>query len=78
MEPIDTAPWRKSSYSGTDGGDCVEAADTGGSILVRDTTDSGGVILSISPNAWRRLTDTLRWSRDPVAPVRNGTARRLA
>jgi hypothetical protein len=53
-------PWRKSSYSGTGGGDCVEAADTGGSILVRDTTDRGGVLLSISPDEWRRFVGTLR------------------
>ena len=60
METIDSAPWRKSSYSGTNGGDCVEAADVAGSILVRDTTDRGGVVLSISPDAWHRFTSTLR------------------
>ena len=60
METIDTAPWRKSSYSGTNGGSCVEAADLGGSILVRDTTDRGGVVLSISPGVWHRFTTTLR------------------
>ena len=59
METIDGAPWRKSSYSGTNGGDCVEAADMGGRILVRDTTDRGGVVLSISPETWRRFTSTL-------------------
>ena len=48
METIDSAPWRKSSYSGTNGGDCVEAADMDGRILVRDTTDRGGMVLSIS------------------------------
>ncbi len=31
-----------------------------GRVLVRDTTDRGGVVLSISPDAWCRLTDTLR------------------
>jgi Domain of unknown function (DUF397) len=60
METIDSAPWRKSSYSGTNGGSCVEAADLGGSILVRDTTDRDGVVLSISRDAWHRLTTTLR------------------
>jgi hypothetical protein len=60
METIDSAPWRKSSYSGTNGGDCVEAADLGGRILVRDTTDRGGVVLSISPDAWLRFAGTLR------------------
>ena len=29
METVDGAPWRKSSYSGTNGGDCVEAAEKG-------------------------------------------------
>jgi Domain of unknown function (DUF397) len=59
METIDSAPWRKSSYSGTNGGDCVEAADLDGRILVRDTTDRGGVVLSISPDAWYRFTGSL-------------------
>jgi hypothetical protein len=59
METIDNAPWRKSSYSGTSGGSCVEAADLGGSILVRDTTNRGGVVLRISPDAWLRFTATL-------------------
>lgn len=60
METIDSAPWRKSSYSGTNGGDCVEAADMGGRILLRDTTDRGGMVLSISPDAWLRFSGTLR------------------
>ena len=59
METIDSAPWRKSSYSGTNGGSCVEAADRGGSILVRDTTDRGRVVLSISPDAWHRFMGSL-------------------
>jgi hypothetical protein len=59
METIDSAPWRKSSYSGTNGGDCVEAADMDGRILVRDTIDRGGAVLSISPDAWLRFTATL-------------------
>jgi hypothetical protein len=60
METINSAPWRKSSYSGTNGGSCVEAADMEGRILVRDTTDRGGVVLSISPDAWYRFMDMLR------------------
>jgi hypothetical protein len=60
METLDSVPWRKSSYSGTNGGDCVEAADLDGHILVRDTTDRGGVVLSICSEAWQRFTATLR------------------
>ena len=60
MENLDTAPWRKSSYSGTNGGSCVEVADAGGRILVRDTADRGGTVLTVSPNAWHRFMSTLR------------------
>jgi hypothetical protein len=59
METIESAPWRKSSYSGTSGGSCVEAADLDGRILVRDTTDRGGMVLSVPPDAWARLTAML-------------------
>ena len=29
--------WRKSSFSGANGGDCVEIADTGSTLLVRNS-----------------------------------------
>jgi hypothetical protein len=60
MGTIDSAPWRKSTYSGTNGGGCVEAADIDDRILVRDTTDRGGMVLSVSSTAWRQFTDELR------------------
>jgi hypothetical protein len=59
MEILDSVPWRKSSYSGTSGGDCVEVAGAAASVLIRDTTNRGGVILSISLTAWRRFIKTL-------------------
>jgi hypothetical protein len=59
MEPVDSAPWRKSIYSGTNGGSCVELADAAGHVLVRDTTNRGGVVLSIPLTAWRRFIKTL-------------------
>jgi hypothetical protein len=54
-----TAPWRKSSYSGNGGQDCVEVAENG-SVLVRDTRDRGGATLSISPEAWTSFTASLK------------------
>jgi hypothetical protein len=60
METLESAPWRKSTYSGTNGGGCVEAADTAGRILVRDTTDRGGAVLSIAPEAWYQFINMLR------------------
>jgi hypothetical protein len=72
METIDSAPWRKSTYSGTNGGSCVEAADMDGRILVRDTADRGGVALSISTEAWLRFTANTRLVR--ASPRSGGAA----
>ena len=52
--------WRKSSYSGGNGGECVEAADAPGMILVRDTTNRDGGTLTFSVIAWRAFTGELK------------------
>lgn len=44
--------WRKSSYSGDNGGACVEVASAD-AVLVRDTADYGGPVLTFSTDAWR-------------------------
>ena len=51
--------WRKSSYSGANGS-CVETASGSGVILVRDTTDRGGITLDVPAVAWAAFLDTLR------------------
>lgn len=60
MEALDSATWRKSSYSGGNGGNCVEAgiAETG-RVLVRDTTNRDGGTLAISAEAWQAFTASL-------------------
>lgn len=46
--------WRTSTRSGDTGGACVEVADNvPGVILVRDSKDRSGPILSFAPSAWR-------------------------
>jgi hypothetical protein len=50
--------WRKSSYSGANGGDCVEVASDD-AILVRDTKDRSGAVLSVPAEAWERFTDSV-------------------
>jgi hypothetical protein len=53
--------WRKSSYSGGSGGNCVEVADQAEHVLVRDTKQVGtGPVLRFSVDAWRRLTEELK------------------
>jgi hypothetical protein len=56
-----TPGWRKSSYSGNGGSaNCVETGNAPGMVLVRDTTDQGGVTLSLTTQAWQAFTATLR------------------
>jgi hypothetical protein len=55
-----SAPWRKSSHSSTNGGQCVETGCAPGAVLVRDTTDRGGVTLSVPPGAWSEFTTTVK------------------
>ncbi|MGW4462846.1 DUF397 domain-containing protein [Micromonospora sp. NPDC004704] len=48
------ATWRKSTRSGTSGGDCVEVADNlPGVVAVRDSKDPSGPALSFGPESWR-------------------------
>jgi hypothetical protein len=51
--------WRKSSYSGDNGGECIEVA-AAGAVLVRDTADRSGPVLIFTAEAWRAFTATIR------------------
>ncbi|WP_381796102.1 DUF397 domain-containing protein [Streptomyces niveus] len=47
------ANWRKSSYSNSDGGNCVEIADGHpGVVPVRDSKTPTGPVLLLTPTAW--------------------------
>jgi len=53
--------WRKSSYSGGSGGNCVELAGQRSRVLVRDTKQAGtGPVLGFSAEAWQAFTGQLR------------------
>ncbi|MCX4996438.1 DUF397 domain-containing protein [Streptomyces longwoodensis] len=45
-------PWRRSSYSGGAGGECVEVADCAHSVRVRDSKDTNRPALSVTASAW--------------------------
>jgi Domain of unknown function (DUF397) len=61
--PLDNVAWRKSSYSGSNGGDCVEvAALPGNSLTVRDSKDPDGPVLTFSRAEWRSFTTALKTS----------------
>ncbi|MCQ0024989.1 DUF397 domain-containing protein [Streptomyces somaliensis DSM 40738] len=44
--------WRKSSYSGGAGGECVEVADCVQTVHVRDSKDTSRPALSVGAPAW--------------------------
>lgn len=55
--------YRKSSYSSSTGGECIEAASTPGTVLVRDTKQEGHAdrtVVTFSPRAWEKFTASLR------------------
>ncbi len=53
---MDNLKWRKSSYSGGNGGECVEVGqDQDGAVLVRDTTSRQAGHLTVAADQWRRF-----------------------
>ena len=54
--------WRKSSYSGGQGGNCVEVATEAAAdrVMVRDSQDQGGAMLRFPLEAWRTFASAFR------------------
>ncbi|MFB6627584.1 DUF397 domain-containing protein [Streptomyces sp. NPDC056374] len=49
--------WFKSSYSGAEGGDCVEVATSPSTIRVRDSKDESGPALCLAPERWAAFVE---------------------
>jgi hypothetical protein len=50
--------WRKASRSGTTGGNCVEVAMLPCRVMIRDSKDPRGPIITVNASDWRSfLTD---------------------
>ncbi|MGV9340395.1 DUF397 domain-containing protein [Streptomyces sp. NPDC003688] len=47
-----TTTWRKSTYSGAEGGDCIEVAAGPGAVHIRDSKSATGPLLTVSPATW--------------------------
>ncbi|NBE81803.1 DUF397 domain-containing protein [Micromonospora rubida] len=61
MVNLTGARWRKSTRSGSNGGDCVEVADNlPGVVAVRDSKNPGGPTLIFCPAAWSTFVDATR------------------
>ena len=56
----DNLNWRKASYSGNGGGNCVEVGAVPGSVAVRDTTNRDGGTLTFTADAWQMFATGLK------------------
>lgn len=55
------AIWRKSTYSGGNGGGCVDVAgNLPGIVAVRDSKDPSGPALSFAPAAWSEFVQGMK------------------
>jgi hypothetical protein len=73
MEVIANLRWRKSTFSGNGGPDCVEVADREGHVLVRDTKQDGhGPVLQVSAAAWRRFVAERKPTPLGLGPANQG------
>ncbi|MER6527079.1 DUF397 domain-containing protein [Streptomyces sp. NPDC001508] len=62
MRAIDTsaAQWRKSSYSNTDGGNCIEVADNLPRVPVRDSKDPSRGALLFEAAVWGAFVEGVK------------------
>jgi Domain of unknown function (DUF397) len=64
VDGLEHAQWRKSSFSGGNGGACVEVArNLPGAVAVRDSKDPNSAVLIFTPEGWRTF----------IAGVQDGT-----
>jgi hypothetical protein len=55
---LGNAIWKKSTRSGTSGGNCVEVArNLPGVVAVRDSKAPAGPVLTVDPRAWAAFLD---------------------
>jgi Domain of unknown function (DUF397) len=52
--------WRVATYTGSNGGNCVEVGDANHAILIRDTKDRTGRTLTIPAAAWQSFANSLK------------------
>jgi hypothetical protein len=58
---LSKAKWRKSSYSGSNGGACVEVASAhSGVVAIRDSKNPTGPVLIISASDWATFLQAVK------------------
>ncbi|MFE9607053.1 DUF397 domain-containing protein [Streptomyces sp. NPDC006012] len=59
-QPVPVLSWFKSSYSGGNATECVEAAVVSAGVLIRDSKAVDGPLLDLPGPVWRAFTWALR------------------
>ncbi|MEY9993683.1 hypothetical protein ABIE67_005715 [Streptomyces sp. V4I8] len=58
---LDSAAWRKSSYSNSQAGECLEVAhNLPGTVPVRDSKNPEGPVLLVGDGAWAQFVGALK------------------
>jgi hypothetical protein len=57
---VTAVAWRTSSYSGDNGGACVEVGTFGPAVAIRDSNHPGGPQLAFAPATWKTFTNQLK------------------
>ena len=72
MDHMNSTRWRTSSYSGGNGGECVQVAATSsaGRVLVRDSKDPDGPVLALTVAEWCHRTNHVKHGRFSIQPCR--------
>jgi hypothetical protein len=65
METAEALTWRKSSYSTSNGGNCVEVATGPHVIAVRDSKNPGNITLAFAHDGWLAFTRRAKAHADP-------------
>jgi Domain of unknown function (DUF397) len=52
--------WRKSSYSGNSGGQCVEVGNAAHVIAVRDSREPDGSVLAFATDTWAAFAERVK------------------
>ena len=60
METAGELSWRKSSYSSSNGGNCIEVATTPHTIFVRDSKVPRDAVVAFSSADWQTFAQRLR------------------
>jgi hypothetical protein len=56
---LNRAKWRTSSYSGNNGGACIEVA-AARDVAVRDSKNPSGPVLAFEPQTWAAFTVSMK------------------